>query len=47
LIFGKFADAFRLIDDASLVAVASRDAERARAAGAKHGVPRAMRVTSR
>jgi predicted dehydrogenase len=30
-----------LIDEASLVAVASRDAERARAAGAKHGVPRA------
>jgi predicted dehydrogenase len=38
---GKFADAFRLIDGASLVAVASRDIERARAAGAKHGVPRA------
>ena len=38
---GKFADAFRLIDGASLVAVASRDQERARAAGAKHGVPRA------
>jgi predicted dehydrogenase len=41
LIFGKFADAFRLIDEASLVAVASRDAERARVAGVKHGVPRA------
>lgn len=41
LIFGKFAEAFRLIDDAALIAVASRDAERARAAGAKHGVPRA------
>ena len=41
LIFGKFADAFRLIDEASLVAVASRDAERAKAAGVKHGVPRA------
>jgi D-xylose 1-dehydrogenase (NADP+, D-xylono-1,5-lactone-forming) len=39
--FGKFADAFRLIDDAALVAVASRDIERARAAGVKHGVPRA------
>ena len=38
--FGKFADAFRLVDGASLVAVASRDAERARAAGVKHGVPR-------
>ena len=38
---GKFADAFRLIDGASLVGVASRDMERARAAGAKHGVPRA------
>jgi xylose dehydrogenase (NAD/NADP) len=41
VIFDKFADAFRLIDDAALVAVASRDAERARAAGHKHGVPRA------
>ncbi|HVM62799.1 MAG TPA: Gfo/Idh/MocA family oxidoreductase [Verrucomicrobiae bacterium] len=41
LMFGKFAEAFRLIDDASLAAVASRDADRARAAGVKHGVPRA------
>jgi D-xylose 1-dehydrogenase (NADP+, D-xylono-1,5-lactone-forming) len=41
LMFGKFADAFQLIDDAALVAVASRDANRAKAAGAKHGVPRA------
>jgi D-xylose 1-dehydrogenase (NADP+, D-xylono-1,5-lactone-forming) len=41
LIFGKFAEAFRLLDDATLVAVASRDAERARAAGARYGVPRA------
>jgi predicted dehydrogenase len=40
LMFGKFADAFRLVDGASLVVVASRDAERARAAGVKHGVPR-------
>jgi predicted dehydrogenase len=41
VIFDKFADAFRLIDDASLMAVASRDAERARTTGLKHGVPRA------
>jgi D-xylose 1-dehydrogenase (NADP+, D-xylono-1,5-lactone-forming) len=38
---GKYADAFRLVDDAALVAVASRDMERARIAGHKHGVPRA------
>lgn len=38
---GKYADSFRLIDDATLVAVASRDMERARATGHKHGIPRA------
>ena len=38
---GKYADTFRLIDSAALVAVASRDGERAKAAAAKHGVPRA------
>jgi predicted dehydrogenase len=38
---GKYAEVFRLLDDAVLVAVASRDAERARAAGVKHGVPHA------
>ncbi len=37
---GKYAEAFRMLDDAALVALASRDGERARAAGAKHGVPR-------
>jgi predicted dehydrogenase len=38
---GKYAEAFRMVDGvAALVAVASRDVERARAAGAKHGVPR-------
>jgi xylose dehydrogenase (NAD/NADP) len=39
--FGKYADAFQLIDDAALVAVASRDAERARAAANKRNVPHA------
>jgi predicted dehydrogenase len=38
---GKFADAFRLIDDAMLVAAASRDPERARMEAKKHGIPRA------
>lgn len=38
---GKYAEAIRLIDSAALVAVASRDGERAKAAAAKHGVPRA------
>ena len=38
---GKYADAFRLLDDAALVAVASRDADRAKTAAAKHGIPRA------
>jgi D-xylose 1-dehydrogenase (NADP+, D-xylono-1,5-lactone-forming) len=38
---GKFADSFRLIDDAALVAAASRDPERARAEAKKHGIPRA------
>ncbi len=38
---GKYAEAIRLIDSASLAAVASRDGDRARAAAAKHGVPRA------
>jgi len=39
--FGKYADAFQLIDEASLMAVASRDEERARAAAVKRNVPRA------
>jgi len=38
---GKYADAFRLIDSASLAAVASRDGERTQAAAAKHSIPRA------
>jgi predicted dehydrogenase len=38
---GKYAEAFQLIDSATLVAVASRDAERAKAAAAKHNIPRA------
>ena len=37
---GKYAETFRMLHDATLVALASRDAERARAAGVKHGVPR-------
>jgi D-xylose 1-dehydrogenase (NADP+, D-xylono-1,5-lactone-forming) len=41
LMLGKFADAFRLIDDAALVAAASRDLERARMESKKHGIPRA------
>ena len=39
--FGKFADAFQLVDEAALMAVASRDPERARAAASKRNVPRA------
>ena len=38
---GKYSEAIRLIDSASLVAVASRDGERAKAAAAKHSAPRA------
>jgi xylose dehydrogenase (NAD/NADP) len=38
---GKYADTFPLIDDAALIAVASRDAERARAAANKRNIPRA------
>lgn len=38
---GKYADTFRLIDGASLVAVASRNAGRAATAAAQHGIPRA------
>lgn len=38
---GKYAEAFQLIDSATLVAVASRDAERAKAAAAKHKLPHA------
>lgn len=38
---GKYADAIPLIDDAVLVAVASRDAERARAAADQRNIPRA------
>jgi xylose dehydrogenase (NAD/NADP) len=39
--FGKFADAFQLIDEAVLMAVASRDGERARVAANKRHVSRA------
>jgi predicted dehydrogenase len=38
---GKYADTFELIDDAILVAVASRDAERARTAASQRNIPRA------
>jgi xylose dehydrogenase (NAD/NADP) len=38
---GKYAEAIPLIDDAVLVAVASRDAERARAAASQRNIPRA------
>jgi predicted dehydrogenase len=38
---GKYADAFPLIDDAVLMAVASRDAERVRTAASQRHVPRA------
>jgi predicted dehydrogenase len=40
-VVGKYAEATRLIDGASLVAVASRDGDRAKAAAAKHGIPHA------
>ena len=39
--FGKYADTFPLVDDAILVTVASRDAERAQTAATKRNVPRA------
>jgi xylose dehydrogenase (NAD/NADP) len=38
---GKFADTFPLIDEALLMAVASRDAQRAQAAASKRNIPRA------
>jgi predicted dehydrogenase len=38
---GKYADTFRLLDGAALVAVASRDGDRAKTSAAKHGIPRA------
>jgi xylose dehydrogenase (NAD/NADP) len=38
---GKYAQAIPLIDDAILLAVASRDAERARAAASQRNIPRA------
>ena len=38
---GKYAEAFRLADDATLMAVASRNLERAKTAAAQHGIPRA------
>ena len=38
---GKFADAFQLIDEAALLAVASRDGDRARAAATRRNIPRA------
>ena len=37
----KYAEAFRLLEGVTLVAVASRDAERAKTAAAKHNLPRA------
>jgi predicted dehydrogenase len=40
-ILGKYAEAIPLIDDAVLVAVASRDPERARAAASQRKIPRA------
>jgi predicted dehydrogenase len=40
-LLGKYAETFRLIDTAALVGVASRDADRARAAAAKWGIARA------
>ena len=41
---GRYAEAFRMLDDAALVAVASRDAERARAAGEARGAARSCRL---
>lgn len=40
-LLAKFVDVFRLLDDNALVAVASHDGERARAAAARFGIPRA------
>jgi len=37
---GKYADTFRLVDDALPVAAAGRDPERTRTAAVKHGIPR-------
>ncbi len=37
-ILGKYTEAFRLLDDATLSAVASRSAERAQTAAAQHGI---------
>src|ERR1019366_6707677 len=45
--FGKFADAFQLIDEAVLMAVASRDGERARAAANKRKVQQIGRASCR